>query len=162
MRPSPHLCAEPGCPTVVEGPGRCAEHGRSSWDRWRCTPAGRARAAGGYGWRWTRERNAYLAEHPSCERCGDEAHEVHHRDGRSPNEPGANEWRNLESLCRRCHRRARVGARVPSAGLHDGAELGEAELELIDAERRRLELEAQLARALKLVNQQPRREPTLT
>ena len=115
-RPTPHLCAEPGCPTVVDGAGRCAEHGSTSWDRWRCSDEGRRRSQG-YGWRWTRARNAYLAAHPGCERCGAGADEVHHRDGRLPTDPGANDWRNLEALCRRCHRRARSSSSAAAGAL---------------------------------------------
>jgi hypothetical protein len=40
-----HLCAEPGCPAIIEGPGRCAQHG-SNWDRWRATPEGQRRSYG--------------------------------------------------------------------------------------------------------------------
>jgi 5-methylcytosine-specific restriction enzyme A len=75
------------------------------WDRWRTTEEGRRRGRG-YGAVWRRVRDAYLAAHPTCERCGARADEVHHRDHRTPLDPGANDWSNLEALCRRCHRRA--------------------------------------------------------
>jgi len=56
-------------------------------------------------------RDRYIAEHPMCERCGAPAIEVHHRDGRHPGEPGANDWSNLESVCLRDHRLAEVDRR---------------------------------------------------
>jgi 5-methylcytosine-specific restriction protein A len=86
-----HLCGYPGCPEVLDNPGRCKAHGNR-----RSTP--------GYGSGWKRVRDAYIREHPWCERCGEEAQEVHHKDGRSPLEPGANAWSNLAALCRPCHR----------------------------------------------------------
>jgi 5-methylcytosine-specific restriction protein A len=96
-RATPHLCAEPYCPNIVIGAGRCPEHRR-----------GRSMSGTrGYGSRWTRVRNAYLAEHPACETCGSGGPwlDVHHRDHRHPDEPGANDWTNLQTLCRSCHRR---------------------------------------------------------
>lgn len=69
----------------------------------------------GYGsWEWRQASKRYLAAHPNCERvtngivCGKEAYEVNHRDGRAPDEPGANRWENLESVCRFCHRQDRA------------------------------------------------------
>lgn len=98
------LCAEPYCPAIsdedVPGGWRCPDHQRTGWDR---MPAAKR---SGYDHKWRRIRDAYLAEHPACERCGQPATEVHHRDHRPPTEPGANDWHNLEALCRRCHRRA--------------------------------------------------------
>jgi 5-methylcytosine-specific restriction protein A len=96
------FCAEPGCTVTLDQPGRCDQHGRTNWDRWRRTDEGRRRASG-YGSKWRTIRNAYLRQHPACERCGAPATEVHHRDHRTAAEPGANDWRNLEAVCRRCH-----------------------------------------------------------
>jgi 5-methylcytosine-specific restriction endonuclease McrA len=98
MRSTPHLCAYPGCAVIVDdGPGRCGAHG---------LPARRGTA--GYGWSWSRVRNAYLASlpDPRCARCGARGVtlDVHHRDGRRPTDVDANDWANLEALCRRCHR----------------------------------------------------------
>jgi 5-methylcytosine-specific restriction protein A len=114
MRSTPHLCAEPFCSVVLDAPGRCAEHG-SRWDHWRATPEGRRRSRG-YGSRWTKVRDAYIAEHPLCEVCGEAASaEVNHKDGRTPLDPGANEWSNLEALCLPCHRRAPARRRREAA-----------------------------------------------
>ena len=93
---TPHLCAEPYCPNIVEGVGRCPEH--------RSAESGTA----GYGYAWRKIRDRYFAAHPMCETpgCGQAGRDVHHRDGRHPWEPGANAWSNLETLCRSCHRLA--------------------------------------------------------
>jgi 5-methylcytosine-specific restriction protein A len=97
VRRTPHLCAEPGCPVILDdGPGRCPEHRR-----------GRA-GSGTRGYdtsAWRRARDRYIRAHPDCEHCGAPAIDVHHRDHRHPSEPGANDPANLESLCRSCHRR---------------------------------------------------------
>jgi 5-methylcytosine-specific restriction enzyme A len=95
---TPHLCAQPYCTNLVDGPGRCAEHATA---RTTASPA----ADHGYGARaWRNVRDAYIAAHPTCERCPRPAYDVHHRDGRRPRDPGANDFENLEALCRRCHR----------------------------------------------------------
>ncbi|HEY3587234.1 MAG TPA: HNH endonuclease signature motif containing protein [Myxococcaceae bacterium] len=89
----PHLCAEPGCPEIVEGAGRCPAHqGKGDW--------GRFQGAGAYGAAWRRARNAYLAQHPGCERCPAPATQVHHRN----HDPTNHNEANLESLCDACHR----------------------------------------------------------
>lgn len=92
------LCREPYCPAFVEAPGGyCPAH-----------RAGRSRSgSSGYGSRWTRVRNRYFATHPWCELCGPPtpAIDVHHRDGRGPGAPGANDEANLQALCRGCHRK---------------------------------------------------------
>jgi len=98
MRDAPHLCAAPYCATVIDGPARyCATHGAAH------THSGTP----GYGGSWRRVRDAYIAAHPACEQpgCDKRALDVHHIDGRHPSEPGANDWRNLQALCRGCHRR---------------------------------------------------------
>ena len=94
-RATPHLCAEPGCPEILDGgPGRCPDH------------KGRARSGTpGYGARWRRTRNAYIAEFPDCERCARPGVDVHHRDHQGPTGPHGYDWTNLETLCRSCHRR---------------------------------------------------------
>ena len=117
-RVTPHLCAEPGCHSVIEdGPGRCPEHRR-----------GRARSGTpGYGHRWQRIRNAYIREHPTCEHAGciAPATDVHHRDGRHPSEPGANDWTNLEALCRSCHRRITEHSKKNGVGGQGATQLRE-------------------------------------
>jgi HNH endonuclease len=50
-------------------------------------------------------RDHYIAQHPHCELCGAPGIDVHHLDGRNPREPSANDWSNLGTRCRSCHRR---------------------------------------------------------
>ena len=90
-----HLCAEPGCPVVLEeGPGRCHDHRAAS-----------SSGSRGYGTRWRRLRDAYIAEHPDCEECGEPAIDVDHLDEARPGDPTFYDWNNLGSKCRSCHRR---------------------------------------------------------
>ena len=99
-RTTPHLCAHPGCNVILlNGPGRCPQH--------HGTPRS---GTPGYGARWRRTRNAYIAEFPDCERCAAIGRrvpglDVHHRDGLGPTGPRGYDWTNLETLCRSCHRR---------------------------------------------------------
>ncbi len=60
---------------------------------------------------WRKVRDAYIRQHPRCEAigCTAPAAVVHHRDDRRPNDPGANHWSNLASMCVRCHRRLTNG-----------------------------------------------------
>ena len=94
---TPHLCAEPYCTAIVEGPGRCPEHrrGRSS------------RGSPGYGSKWARIRNAHVAVHPVCQDCGSSGPwlDVHHGDHARPGDPTFLDSNNLRTLCRGCHRR---------------------------------------------------------
>jgi len=95
-RPTPHLCAEPNCKVILDdGPGRCPDH--------RGTPRS---GTPGYGARWRRTRNAYIAEFPRCEwpGCTKPAIDVHHIDGLGPHGPRGYDWTNLQSLCRSHHR----------------------------------------------------------
>lgn len=55
--------------------------------------------------RWRRVRDAYIAEHPRCERCGKTADDVHHRDHCRYGDATFFAWANLQALCRPCHRR---------------------------------------------------------
>jgi 5-methylcytosine-specific restriction protein A len=98
-RTTPHLCSFPGCPNVIEGAGRCPDHQRKNWKR-------DGPSAPEYGTRrWRNLRDAYIAEHPRCERCGKQAQQVHHRDHCEPGTPTFWQWSNLESVCLSCHRR---------------------------------------------------------
>src|SRR6516165_1709659 len=107
------LCATPRCPELVPaGQTYCAQHGKGGWDRWRRSEPQRSQ---GYGARWRRARQAALqAAGNRCEveGCGaTEGLEVHHVDGRSPLDPGANAITNLRVLCVRHHRLAEVERR---------------------------------------------------
>jgi 5-methylcytosine-specific restriction protein A len=96
-RQASYLCAEPRCPVILEHRGYCQEHRRAGQSS---TP--------GYGRKWRRVRDRFIQAHPTCDLCDAPAADVHHRDHRSPTEGGANEWSNLQALCRSCHRRLTV------------------------------------------------------
>jgi 5-methylcytosine-specific restriction enzyme A len=101
---SSKLCAEPGCPEIgtdVAGGWRCPAHLHEPWAAWRAANPGRS---SGYGARWRRLRDAYIAEHPTCS-CGQPAGEVHHVDHALPTDSSFLAWDNLEAVCSRCHRR---------------------------------------------------------
>jgi 5-methylcytosine-specific restriction endonuclease McrA len=105
------LCAEPRCPEIVPaGQSRCDQHGKTNWDRWRRSDPQRSQ---GYGASWRRARQAALdAAAHRCEVCGStDRLEVHHIDGRTPLDPGANALSNLQVLCLRHHRLAEVERR---------------------------------------------------
>lgn len=60
----------------------------------------------GYGRRWRKLRDAYLAEHPLCEICESKGRLVAATlvDHIQPIRLGGeDEWRNLQSLCASCH-----------------------------------------------------------
>lgn len=95
-----HLCAHPGCQTLIEsGQTYCQAH-----ERRRDQVRGSA-VARGYDRRWRRVREAYLAEHPFCEcGCGGIAEEVHHI---VPIADGGDRFAsaNLMALTKQCHSR---------------------------------------------------------
>jgi hypothetical protein len=88
------LCSHPNCPNIVDKPGRCPDHPRPG--NWASMPTG-----GEYGAAWQRARAAQLAARPDCERCGQPASEVHHRNHNARDHSEA----NRESVCHACHRR---------------------------------------------------------
>ena len=102
-------CAVVGCPEVVRDGRYCETHGAeraAQYDRRRGSSTAR-----GYGYRWQKIRDNYLANHPLCvDPFGDHAadgvdavaaSDVDHikpkRDG------GTDDMDNLQSLCKRCH-----------------------------------------------------------
>lgn len=89
-------CRVPGCPNR----SNCAVHRQSA-------PAGDrpSAAAQGYGAKWRKLRTAYLRQHPYCEWPGCEARatDVDHIIPKA--QGGADEWENLQGLCRSHHSR---------------------------------------------------------
>lgn len=59
----------------------------------------------GYDHRWQRTRRRFLRTHPTCERCGAPAQDVHHLDGLGPLGPRGHDPANLQPLCHSCHSR---------------------------------------------------------
>lgn len=53
---------------------------------------------------WTRLRNLFMRNHPTCSRCSRPGEEVHHKIPRSVRPDLCYDWENLETLCRECHR----------------------------------------------------------
>lgn len=94
---SPRPCAEPGCPNLVTGRNvyRCPEHQREYLRRWE-KPRDVA-----YDRNWKLKSRIFLANHPVCARCGEPSQLTHHITRKR--EGGADDWDNLEALCRRCH-----------------------------------------------------------
>lgn len=106
---SPRPCRISDCPNLVyDGSGYCTEHKaemRRQYDSHRGGASMR-----GYGTDWQQIRDAYIAAHPTCERCGQRRSEVvHHivrkRDGGS-DDPG-----NLLAVCKLCHAQIHADAK---------------------------------------------------
>lgn len=100
-------CRYPGCAKLSEG-RYCEEHQKLEarhYERWkRDTQTIRER----YGSEWRRIRNAYISEHPLCEKCLEEgryvpAQEVHHK--LPLDHGGTHADSNLMALCKPCHSR---------------------------------------------------------
>ncbi len=96
------ICAYPGCPTLTDRT-YCERHRqnvRRQYDQYRGTPAQR-----GYGYKWRKYREQFLAEHPICEQCWAEpATDV---DNISPvigpDDPLFWDPTNHRALCHSCH-----------------------------------------------------------
>jgi 5-methylcytosine-specific restriction protein A len=92
-------CTEPGCPALVERPGRCS----------RCARAADRELKARHSWRdygrgWAKVRALVLAQEPACRVCGALSEEVDHivplRLGGHPRARS-----NLQALCHSCHSR---------------------------------------------------------
>jgi 5-methylcytosine-specific restriction protein A len=97
----PRPCTHPGCPRYATNGGRCADHQRQAWSS--TTTSAHAR---GYGRDWRKMRRAKLNEDPVCElriKCtGALAVEVDHDVPKARG--GGDNWENLRSACRACHK----------------------------------------------------------
>ncbi len=101
----PHVCTMPGCPVLVYGQSRCAEHQKAHEERW-----GEQRKVG-YGREWRKRRTEYIEAHPFCADpfhtgCTAFATDVDHILSRTRG--GSEDESNLQSLCGACHRRKTV------------------------------------------------------
>lgn len=79
------------------------------------------------GQAWKKTRAAYMAsQNFICERCGDGAYIVHHREYLTPenlNDPFiALGWDNLEALCLSCHSQEHMGGEATAEGLRFNAD----------------------------------------
>jgi 5-methylcytosine-specific restriction protein A len=103
-RRRPGVCTLPGCPALVDGPGRCARHRDKATRSPDIRPSSSDR---GYGADWRSARKRYITANPTCEvpGCGKPATDVDHRDGAGPYGAGGNATHNLMSMCHGCHSR---------------------------------------------------------
>ncbi len=99
----PHPCAWPGCHTLVRGASRCELHRRREEPRRGAKRPSAARQ--GYGARWRKARESFLAGHPSCEACGRPAAEVDHREAHHGDDGLFWDESNWRALCKPCHSR---------------------------------------------------------
>lgn len=101
----PRPCRKPGCGKLTtDRSGYCDEHkeyGEQKKIAWFKIADKRKESSAkrGYGSAWRKLRAAKLRQNPLCERCGEPATVVHHKDHNSWNDF----WDNLESVCRNCH-----------------------------------------------------------
>jgi 5-methylcytosine-specific restriction endonuclease McrA len=88
------VCAEPGCPNVVDR-GRCPKHQRTKQrDPFYATPE------------WRRLQSQVIREEPVCRRCGQAAStDAAHIIARKQRPDLALERSNVEGSCHRCHSR---------------------------------------------------------
>jgi hypothetical protein len=96
-----HLCAEPFCDQIVDGPGR--------WPR---TPTRRESRQRRLRLQVREDQERLIAEHPYCQAtlpngmpCLEPAIDVHHVDHARPGDARFYDWTNPASRCRSCHRR---------------------------------------------------------
>lgn len=119
----PRPCLQPGCPALVHGGGYCDAHRPAQIEQGRERDRQRGSAAKrGYGGRWRKARDTFLARHPLCAACStderpvparDVDHIVPHRLSEAL-DSGDHErialaqslfWNsgNWQGLCQRCH-----------------------------------------------------------
>ena len=97
------MCPEPGCPTIVEGGGRCARHGRPTKPRPTTTEQG-------YGSAWRRVRDRFIARHRVCVDCGGPSSVADHdpvtrRELVARGDPDPDAEHHLVPRCGPCHSR---------------------------------------------------------
>lgn len=93
---TPRVCAEPGCPTLVEaGQSRCPAHTRKPW-------AGAGNGRGGRPWQRLRQL-ILIRDHHRCIDCGAPATQVDHLDRLADGGPLIAPPDRLASLCTPCH-----------------------------------------------------------
>ena len=94
----PRQCVVPGCPNLVTEPGvsRCTEHQKQYKKE-----LTRPRDVKYTSQRWRKTSKVFLSRNPICERCGAPSEIAHHIIRKR--DDGADDFDNLEALCRKCH-----------------------------------------------------------
>lgn len=96
------VCAQPSCPTLVDGSRYCAEHApRRPKVRRSAESARRQKLYGSRRWREFSRR--YLAANPTCARCGAPSQHTDHVAGGGPDGPGGYDPAACQPLCHPCH-----------------------------------------------------------
>lgn len=108
------VCAEPGCPDLVDR-GYCVTHRREQ----RATSERRRPNATdrGYDQKWRRNRARFLKANPDCVDCGKPATVADHdpvsrRDLVAAGDPHPDAWPHLKARCDSCHNK-RTGHAQP-------------------------------------------------
>jgi 5-methylcytosine-specific restriction protein A len=118
-----HFCGHAGCKNVIKDPsqGYCDFHRHEVTQRYDRERTDEDERHFYVSSQWKEARNAYLDEHPFCERCLEEkritpAVIVHHKSSVKEFPGLALEPSNFESVCRTCHNREHPD----KGGKHDG------------------------------------------
>ena len=106
-------CSEPGCPNLCNaGEKYCEQHAPLHKGEFRklgfAHEDGESSAKRGYGYRWRKERAAFLQAHPLCEMCREngryvKAEVVDHRIPHKGDKRLFWDKKNWQSLCKKCH-----------------------------------------------------------
>ena len=100
---APRPCRHRGCPELVTGKvGFCEQHRKAEHRRYNREQRPKHHKLYG-GSRWRALRDAFITEHPFCEKCGRLAELVHHRVEHKGDVALFYSEANLSSLCTVCH-----------------------------------------------------------
>ena len=96
------VCAAPTCPELIETGRWCDEHRPSRTREYRSAES-KARQKQYGTQRWREFAKRYIAQHPTCVRCGQLSKHCDHVDGEGLSGPRAWDPDNLQALCHSCH-----------------------------------------------------------
>jgi len=105
------ICNAPGCGVLTYN-RYCTKHDKPKYRRARDTRG--SSASRGYDYDWQQLRNSFIMHNPLCQHCKAEgkttaAEDVDHvKPFKGKSDPLRLDWSNLQSLCRKCHRRKTV------------------------------------------------------
>jgi len=104
-------CSYPGCPVLLDKPGKCDKHAqtkRSGWSKDRAKQPVMTTTERGYGYAWRKIRDSVmLRDQGLCQVCLSNgrtrlAAEVDHITRKA--DGGTDDVENLQAICRECHR----------------------------------------------------------